>query len=70
MVAMGGGPELPSRGTPKEKELVLCTLPWPEERAARGINALKEAFSDVEVKYYHSVYSNGKPEPLDVPEGK
>ncbi|KAI1515688.1 SerA Phosphoglycerate dehydrogenase [Pyrenophora tritici-repentis] len=65
---MGGGPELPSRGTPKEKELVLCTLPWPEERAARGIKALKEAFDDVEVKYYHSKYSNGNAESLVVPD--
>jgi len=68
MVAMGGGPELPSRGTSKEKELVLCTLPWPEERAARGMKALQEAFGDVDVKYYHSVHSNGKSESLVVPE--
>ncbi|CAE7202456.1 hypothetical protein CFE70_008444 [Pyrenophora teres f. teres 0-1] len=68
MVAMGGGPELPSQGTPKEKELVLCTLPGPEEEAAGGIKALKEAFDDVEVKYYQSKHSNGKAEPLVVPD--
>ncbi|RMZ66889.1 2-hydroxyacid dehydrogenase [Pyrenophora seminiperda CCB06] len=64
MVAMGGGPELPTRGTTKEKELVLCTLPWPEESVARAIKGLKEAFDDVEVKYY---CSNGNSESL-VPE--
>jgi hypothetical protein len=70
MVAMGGGPDLPSRGASKEKELVLCALPWPEEQAERGIKALKEAFEDVEVKYYHSKFENGKPALVDVPDGK
>jgi hypothetical protein len=71
MVAMGGGPDLPSRGgASKEKELVLCALPWPEEEAERGIKALKEAFEDVDVKYYHSKFENGKPKLVDVPDGK
>jgi hypothetical protein len=71
MVAMGGGPDLPSRdGSSKKKELVLCALPWPEEQAAHGIKALKEAFEDVEVAYYHSKFENGKPELVDVPKGR
>ena len=71
MVAMGGGPDIPSRdGASKEKVLVLCTLPWPEEIAAHGIQALKEAFNDVELRYFHSKFENGKMEPLDVPEGE
>lgn len=70
MVAMGGGPDIPVRDSAsKEKELVLCTLPWPEEQASAGIQALKEAFGNVEVKYYHTKYANGKMEPVDVPEG-
>jgi hypothetical protein len=70
MVAMGGGPDLPSRDGSKKKELVLCALPWPEEQAANGIKALKEAFEDVDVAYYHSKYENGKPVLVDVPKGK
>lgn len=70
MVAMGGGPDLPERnGASKEKELVLCALPWPEEQATHGIKALKEAFDDVKVEYYHSKFENGKAELVDVPEG-
>jgi hypothetical protein len=65
---MGGGPDLPSRDGSKKKEVVLCALPWPEEQAASGIKALKEAFEDVEVAYYHSKYENGKSK-VDVPEG-
>jgi hypothetical protein len=70
MVAMGGGPDLPSRDGSKKKEVVLCALPWPEEQAANGIKALKEAFEDVEVTYYHSKFENGKSKLVDVPEGK
>jgi hypothetical protein len=68
MVAMGGGPDLPSRDGSKKKDVVLCALPWPEEQAANGIKALKEAFEDVEVAY--SKFENGKSELVDVPEGK
>lgn len=70
MVAMGGGPDIPVRdGMSKEKELVLCTLPWPEDQASVGIQELKEAFGNVEVTYYYTKHANGKMEPLDVPEG-
>ncbi|EUC48789.1 hypothetical protein COCMIDRAFT_33859 [Bipolaris oryzae ATCC 44560] len=66
---MGGGPDIPVRaGASREKELVLCTLPWPEDQASAGTQELKEAFGDVEIKYYHTKYANGKIEPLDVPE--
>ncbi|KAH7087088.1 hypothetical protein FB567DRAFT_59164 [Paraphoma chrysanthemicola] len=67
MVAMGGGPEVPLKESGK-KELILCTLPWPEEQVQKGIEGLKEEFKDVEVKYFHSVFDNGKSEPLQVPE--
>jgi hypothetical protein len=70
MVALGGGPDLPSKDMTKGKELVLCTLPVPEEQAEREIKALKEAFNDVEVKYYHTKFDNGKPELVHIPEGK
>lgn len=70
MVAMGGGTELPARGGSQEKELVLCVLPWPEENAQKGITELKDAFKDVEVKYFNSKFENGKMKPLDVPEGE
>ncbi|EMD94500.1 hypothetical protein COCC4DRAFT_148497 [Bipolaris maydis ATCC 48331] len=66
---MGGGPDIPVRdGMSKEKELVLCTLPWPEDQASVGIQELKEAFGNVEVTYYYTKHANGKMEPLDVPE--
>jgi phosphoglycerate dehydrogenase-like enzyme len=48
--------------------LIVCTLPWPEEMAARGIQALKEAFDDVEVKYFPSTFENGIAAPMEVPE--
>lgn len=71
MVAMGGGPDIPSRDrASKEKELVLCTLPWPEEMAARGIQALKEAFDDVEVKYFPSTFENGIAAPMEIPKSE
>lgn len=70
MVAMGGGAELPSRDGSREKELVLCTLPWPEEKAQKGIEALKKAFPDVRVKYYFTKFEDGKAAPVDVSEGK
>jgi hypothetical protein len=70
MVAMGGGPDIPARdGASKEKQLVLCTLPWPEEQAAHGIQALKETFGDIEVEYHYSRFENGKLGSVDVPEG-
>lgn len=61
---MGGGPDAPSKPSSSEKQLVLCTLPWPRETAERGIAGLKEEFKDVEVEYY---YSKAK-EPLEIPE--
>ncbi|KAH7399289.1 hypothetical protein BKA66DRAFT_160330 [Pyrenochaeta sp. MPI-SDFR-AT-0127] len=68
MVIMGGGSNLPVRDVSKEKELVLCTLPWPEEGAKRGIEELKKEFDNVEVQYFHSKFENGKSFDLDVPE--
>lgn len=71
MVAMGGGSDLPPRqgNEYKKKELVLCALPWPEEKAESGIQALKDTFDDVEVKYFHTVYNNGTMQAIDIPEG-
>lgn len=69
MVAMGGGEDFPSRGASKEKEIVLCTLPWPKESANKGIEELKKEFKDVEVHYYHTKSEHGKVQPIDVPEG-
>lgn len=66
---MGGGPDAPSKPSSSEKQLVLCTLPWPRERAEKGIAGLKEEFEDVEVEYYHTKFENGKVEPIDIPEG-
>jgi hypothetical protein len=68
MVAMGGGPELPSRNAAKEKELVLCALHWPQELCEGGLKALREAFDDVEVKYFQVNWDHGKSE-MDAPEG-
>ncbi|OAL07444.1 hypothetical protein IQ06DRAFT_289164 [Phaeosphaeriaceae sp. SRC1lsM3a] len=65
---MGGGPDAPSKPSSSEKQLVLCTLPWPRERAEKGIAGLKEEFEDVEVEYYHTKFENGKVEPIDIPE--
>jgi len=67
MVAMGGGPDIPSRHAEKEKELVLCALPWPQEICEHGMKELREAFDDVEVKYFHAKWEGGKSE-VDVPE--
>lgn len=69
MVIMGGGPEVPSRESGK-KELVLCALPWEEDRAKKGIEGLKDEFKDVEVEYYYTHFENGKVSPLDVPAGE
>jgi hypothetical protein len=60
MVNMGGGPD-----TPSKKELVLCTLPWTDEEAKKGLEGLKEEFGDLEVKYYYT--EHGKK--VDVPQG-
>ncbi|EOA88894.1 uncharacterized protein SETTUDRAFT_148432 [Exserohilum turcica Et28A] len=66
---MGGGPDVPSRDVAsKEKDLVLCTLPWPEADASRVIKVLKETFNDVDVEYHFTKYLNGKAEPIHVPE--
>lgn len=62
---MGGGPDAPSKPALSEKQLVLCTLPWPQERAERAIAGLKEEFNNVEVEYYYT--KSG--EPSNVPEG-
>lgn len=69
MVTMGGGSNFPVKNASKAKELVLCTLPWPEEGAKKGIEELKKEFGDVEVQYFHSKFENGKSLALDVPEG-
>lgn len=63
---MGGGPDAPSKSTSSEKQLVLCTLPWPREKAETGIAGLKEEFGDVEVEYY---YTKPRAEPTEIPEG-
>ena len=67
---MGGGPDAPSRQPSSEKQLVLCTLPWPQERAEKGIAGLKEEFKDVEVKYYYTQWDHGKLVPIEIPEGE
>jgi hypothetical protein len=67
---MGGGPEAPSKESSDKKELVLCALPWPEAMAKKAIDALKEEFKDVEVKYFETKHDSGKEEPTNIPEGK
>jgi hypothetical protein len=62
---MGGGPDTPTKQMSSKKELVLCTLPFPEEGAKKGIEGLKEEFKDVEVKYYYTSHDK----PTEVPEG-
>jgi hypothetical protein len=69
MVIMGGGPDTPSRDSSGEKELLLCTLPWPEEDTKKSVDALKAEFKDIEVKYFHTKFENGKAAPIDIPEG-
>jgi hypothetical protein len=63
---MGGGPDAPSKPSSSEKQLVLCTLPWPQEKAEKGIAGLKEEFNDVEVEYY---YTKPGKELVEIPEG-
>ncbi|KAF2855442.1 hypothetical protein T440DRAFT_463846 [Plenodomus tracheiphilus IPT5] len=70
---MGGGADLPLRERKEangsnEKELVLCALPWPEEGARKGVQALKDAFEDVEVEYFQTIHKNGKAENIEIPE--
>lgn len=60
MVMMGGGPELPSKQSVEEKELVLCTLPIPEEAAKKGIAGLQEEYKDLEVKFFESKFGHGQ----------
>lgn len=74
MIAMGGGTDVPShdlrnRNGPKEKQLVVCALPWPKDGAASGIQALKEAFDDVEVEYFQTNHDNAKPTGTTIPQG-
>jgi hypothetical protein len=69
MVAMGGGPDIPSRTASNEKEIVLCALPWPEERAQKGIAELTKTFPNIEVHYVFTRFENGKMHAVDVPEG-
>lgn len=63
---MGGGPDAPSKPSSSEKQLVLCTLPWPKDKAEKGIAGLKEEFKDVEVEYY---YTQPSKEPIEISEG-
>jgi hypothetical protein len=67
---MGGGPGAPSKESSDKKEIVLCTLPWPEEMAKKAIGALEEEFKDVKVKYFDTRQDNGTGEPTNVPEGE
>ena len=69
MVAMGGGADLPLRDLAEEKEIVLCTLLGPEERAKKAVAELKKEFDDIKILYYETKWENGKLVPLHVPEG-
>lgn len=69
MVIMGGGPGLPLRDSSREKELVLCALPWPDEDAKKSIELLKEEFKDVEVEYFYTKAENAKIGAIEIPEG-
>ena len=69
MVAMGGGADLPVREVSKEKELLVCTLTWPEERLKKPIDELKKDLDNIEVRYFQSRFEDGKAYPVDVPEG-
>jgi hypothetical protein len=68
MVIMGGGPDVPSKDASK-KELVLCSLPWPQDKAQKGMDGLKEEFKDVDVEYFYTAFDNGKLAAVDIPEG-
>ncbi|KAJ4362828.1 hypothetical protein N0V95_001202 [Ascochyta clinopodiicola] len=60
MVAMGGGPEAPSRTASKDKELVLAVLPWPAGQCKTPIEALEKELDHLTVQYYYSRIENGK----------
>jgi hypothetical protein len=62
---MGGGPETPAQPMSSKKELVLCTLPIPEDAAKKAIAALKEEFPNVQVEYYYTQHEKS----VDVPDG-
>ena len=66
---MGGGSDFPTRDASKEKELVLCTLPWPEENAKNGVEELKKEFDNVELHYFYTKFEHGKVQAVDIPEG-
>jgi hydroxymethylpyrimidine pyrophosphatase-like HAD family hydrolase len=66
---MGGGPDAPSKQCSGEQQLVLCTLPWPKENAAKSVDALKEEFPDLEVEYFYTQHLNGKIKPLEISKG-
>lgn len=65
MVIMGGGPEVPTKDMNNQKEVVLCTISWPESDLKKAIDGLEEEFKDIEVKFYQQ--KQGKK--LEVPEG-
>ncbi|KAL5116948.1 hypothetical protein ACEQ8H_005166 [Pleosporales sp. CAS-2024a] len=63
---MGGGPQAPSKQMSNKKELVLFTVPFPEEAAKRGLDALKKEFEDVEIAYYYTQHQKPTEVPQDV----
>jgi hypothetical protein len=69
MVAMGGGPEVPSKTGSKDKELVLAVLPWPAEQCKKGIKELEKEFDNIKVQHYYSHFDNGKVTVDDIPDG-
>ncbi|KAF2468192.1 uncharacterized protein BDR25DRAFT_265886 [Lindgomyces ingoldianus] len=54
MVAMGGGPEVPSRGD--SKELLLCVLPWPQKSSEKMMNEIRDEFPNLDLQYVQEKY--------------
>ncbi|ORY08845.1 hypothetical protein BCR34DRAFT_488191 [Clohesyomyces aquaticus] len=53
---MGGGPEVPLRG--REKELLLCVLPWPESTSEKVIKEITDEFPYIDLHYVQEHYQN------------
>jgi hypothetical protein len=74
MVAMGGGPEVPTPAAGKSRGVLLAVLPWAEGSTEESMKKIQAQFPDLETHYVHHILSpeivkeKGKGLP-QVPEG-
>lgn len=62
---MGGGPEIPQRGSRGERELLLITHPQKEEELAPILDQIKEEFPNLDTHFVEVGFGKD----VDVPKG-